>query len=75
MRVNITFLLGFWYGYAILIQVFLKMLWSPMYFLGYLERGIDVWSNESIAFLLGFERAIQYPSKYMIWSPNYFMGT
>jgi hypothetical protein len=31
-------------------------------FLGYLERGIVMLPNEGIAFLLGFGRAMQYPS-------------
>jgi hypothetical protein len=31
---------------------------EPNVFLRYLERGIVVWPNEGIAFLLGFERAI-----------------
>jgi drug/metabolite transporter superfamily protein YnfA len=30
--------------------------------MGYLERGIVLWPNEGITFLLGFGRAIQYPS-------------
>jgi hypothetical protein len=35
---------------------------EPNVFLGYLERGIVMWPNEGIAFLLGFGRVMQYPS-------------
>jgi hypothetical protein len=56
---------------------------EPNVFMGYLEKGIPMWPNEGIVvwpnegftFLLGFERAIQYPLKDMIWNPNYFRGT
>jgi hypothetical protein len=34
---------------------------EPNVFLGCLERGIVVWPNEGIAFLLCFERDVQYP--------------
>ncbi len=34
---------------------------EPNVFLGYLERGIIVWPNEGIAFLIGFGKAMQYP--------------
>jgi hypothetical protein len=34
---------------------------EPIVFLGYLERGIVVWPNEGIVFLLGFGRAMKYP--------------
>jgi hypothetical protein len=48
---------------------------EPNLFMGYLEKGIVVWANEGIAFLLGFGKAVQYPLKDMIWSPNCFRGT
>jgi hypothetical protein len=35
---------------------------EPNVFMGYLERGIVIWPNEGIAFLLSFFRAMQYPS-------------
>jgi hypothetical protein len=49
---------------------------EPNVFLGYLERGIVVWPNEGIVFLLDFGTAMQYElSKDMIRNPNYFRGT
>jgi hypothetical protein len=37
---------------------------EPNVFLGYLEKGIVMWPNDGIAFLVSFFKVMQYPSNY-----------